>query len=433
LKRLKDRPRASQAALPRAPLDLADLRGVKHAQLEDAVLAAELPPACAVAVIRAYRLVVAWTRGPDAWTAPGQTAFLGWEQVAWQSSDDEMPVWAPLATIASELRDPATADAGWLALACTTLARWARELGACGTAALFAEAAAFACPADPRFACAAGDLHARQGRPREAERWLKRASKVAVWTRDWDSQTAALHMLGTLAREAGHYGDAENLLLAALRTAKRVALRRRLPAIWRDLLLLAGAAGNLKKAERYAREGLQASGPADPELPAIAHAMATIWIQHGHLVRALHVLHALLPHLATPAERLRGASWSARAAVGDEPAVHQAWDDTWLMAGSAAEGVLRTQDMLALALGAFELGLAGEVRKALDAVLARMANSGDEALAHQVQATLARPQRNEREALRHSARHPADVLAGDLAWALDDRANAPRCTGSLAA
>jgi hypothetical protein len=163
--------------------------------MEDGVLAAELPPACAVAVIRAYRLVVAWARSPDAWTAPGQTTLFGWEQRAWQSSDSEMPVWAPLATIASELANPATADAKWLALACTALSQWAQGLSASGTASLFADAAASACPADPWFAWAAGELHRQQGRRREAERWLKQASKVAVWTRDWDAQAATLHRL----------------------------------------------------------------------------------------------------------------------------------------------------------------------------------------------------------------------------------------------
>jgi hypothetical protein len=436
LKRLKDRPRASQAALPRAPLDLADRHGFRHAQPEDAVLAAELPPSCAVAVMRAYRLVVAWSRGPDAWTAPGQTALFGWEQVAWQSSDDEMPIWAPLATIASELRDPATADAGWLALACTTLSRWAREFGACGTAALFAEAAAFACPADPRFACAAGDLHARQGHPREAERWLKRASKVAVWVRDWDAQIAALSTLGTLAREARRLENAEKLLISALRIAKRVGLYRRMPAIWHDLLLLAVASKNLEKAERYAREGLHASGLADPELPAIAGGMADIWIQHGHFARAHRVLHALLPHLATPAERLSAAAWSARAAgaVGDEPAFRQAWNNAWLLAGSTGPGL---RDALALALGALELGFVGEAHEALDAALASTGDSDDEALARQVQAALERSQKKDRETLRSfpgiRARHPGDALACDLAQALNNRADATGYTGSLAA
>lgn len=435
---MRGRPRASPAALPRAPLDLPHSCGFRHAELEDAVLAAELPPSCAVAVIRAYRLVVAWARSPDAWTAPGQTTLFGWEHRAWQSSDSEMPVWAPLATIASELGNPAAADAKWLALACTVLSRWAQGLGAGGTAALFAEAAAFACPADPWFACAAGDLHGRQGRPREAERWLRRASKVAVWTRNWDAQATALGGLGTLAREAGRHGDAEKLLLSAVRVAKRAGLRQHLPAIWRDLFLLAGACGNLEEVERYAREGLNAGGPNDPGLPTLAGDMASIWIRHGSFARALRVLRALLPHLATPGERLRAAACSARAAgaIGDEQAFHQAWDDAWFLADSL--GVrLRTEDAFALALGALNLDLAGGASKALDAMLASTSDGGEEALAHQVQAALERPQKKERETLRHSVgirtRNPGDVLAYDLAQALEKRADALGCTGSRAA
>jgi tetratricopeptide (TPR) repeat protein len=435
---MKGRPRASQAALPRAPLDLPHSCGFRHAELEDAVLAAELPPPCSVAVIRAYRLVVAWARSPDAWTAPGQTTLFGWERRAWQSSDNEMPVWAPLATIASELGNPATADAQWLALACTALSRWAQGLGAGGTAALFAEAAAFACPADPWFACAAGDLHGRQGRPREAERWLRRASKVAVWTRNWDAQAAALGRLGTLAREAECHGDAEKLLLSALRVAKRAGLRQRLPAIWRDLFLLADASGNLEEAERCAREALNAGGPDNPGLPALAREMASIWVRHAYFARALRVLRALLRHLATPRDRLNAAACSARAAgaVGDEQAFRQAWDEAWFLAGSL--GVrLRTEDALALALGALDLDLASEASKALGAVVASAAGHSEEALAHQVQAALVRPQTKEREALRRSAgiraQHPGDVLADRLAQALEKRADAPGCTGSLAA
>jgi tetratricopeptide (TPR) repeat protein len=435
---MKGRPRASQAALPRAPLDLPHSCGYSHAELEDAVLAAELPPTCAVAVLRAYRLVVAWARSPDAWTAPGQTTLFGWEQRAWQSSDGDMRVWAPLATIASELGNPAAADARWLALACTALSRWAQGLGAGGTAALFAEAAAFACPAEPWFGYAAGDLHGRQGRPREAERWLKQASKVAVWTRDWDAQAAALCRLGTLAREAGRHRDAEKMLFSAQRISKRAGLRQRLPAIWRDLLLLAGAAEDVEKAERYCREALNTGGPADPGLPALARDMADIWIRHRHFARALRILRALLPHPDLPGERLRAAACRARAAgaVGDEQAFRQAWDDAWFLAGSAG-GSLRSEDALALTLGALDLDLAGEARKALDAVLAATADGDKEGLANQIQTGLERPQKKEREALRHSAgiraRHPGDLLAYDLAQALEKPGDDPAWTRSRAA
>jgi tetratricopeptide (TPR) repeat protein len=435
---MKGRPRSSQAALPRAPLDLPHSCGFRHAELEDAVLAAELPSACAVAVIRAYRLVVAWARSPNAWTAPGQTTLFGWEQRAWQSPDSEMPVWAPLAAIASELRNPAAADAKWLALACTALSRWAQGLGAGGTASPFAEAAASACPADPWFAWAAGELHRQQGRRREAERWLRQASKVAVWTRDWDAQAAALGRLGTLAREAGRHGDAKKLLLSAVRVAKRAGLRQRLPAIWRDLFLLAGASGNLEEVEHCAREALNAGGPDDPGLPALAREMAGIWIRHGSFARALRVLRALLPHLTTPGERLRAAARSAHAAgaVGDEQAFRQAWDEAWFLAGSPGMS-LRAEDALALAFGALDLDLAGEASKAVDAVLASTAGDSEEALAHQVQAALERPQTKVREALRRSAairaQHPGDVLANGLAQALEKRVDAPGCTGSMAA
>ena len=94
------------------------------------------------------------------------------------------------------------------------------------TAALsFAEAAAHAAPEHPRYAWLVGRLMRSHGDPRGGERWLRRALKLAVAQRDWETQARALTGLGNLCVETGRYPEAKELHARALRVSRRWRLR----------------------------------------------------------------------------------------------------------------------------------------------------------------------------------------------------------------
>jgi len=428
---MKSRQRVSKAPLPPANLELVGPSRAGMAGFQAAVLATELPPSCAVAVVRGYRLVTNWAAGPDGWPAPGQTTLLGWEDRVSRSPDHELLIWAPLATIASELRNPAAADRRWIALACTILSGWAAAIGARKTAALLAEAAALACPTDPQFAWAAGKALAGQNIPWCAEHWFSRASRIAIWNKDWDTHAAALGSLAQLARVDGRFQDAEKLLTTALRVAKRENLREREGKFCVDLLTLAAHSNDVRKAETHARSALQACAPADDALVDLARGIANLWYKHGRFASALQVYRALLPHVSEATERLQIASACARAAgaVSDEATFHVASRTAWTLLDAGIAETEHPTATFALATGAIDLALWDDARHALAAALHGATLAGDEVLVARIRSAQ-QPIGNNQTAsrtpdLRNATRSPDRSLAGEIARKLDRRVHIP--------
>jgi tetratricopeptide (TPR) repeat protein len=158
---------------------------IEGAELQESMLIAELPSDAALSVVRAYRLALAWPKGPQAMDRLTDAQGLAeWEEDALSRLDADLAVWAPIAVIAGELQDPGTADADRLAYACLAIAEWAISIGAGATAILFVEAAALVNPFNPRHAYLAGKVLCERGRMREAERWLRRAIRLAAGTHD---------------------------------------------------------------------------------------------------------------------------------------------------------------------------------------------------------------------------------------------------------
>jgi tetratricopeptide (TPR) repeat protein len=335
----------------------------------------ELPPSLALPVLRTYRLVLARAKGPEAAAALDHSAVGEWEEAALErGGGEDEALWARLALIAREFRQ---GDTERLALLCEVVIHEALATGARETALIFAEAAALLCPANAQYAYVAGRMHRERGQFREAKLWLRRSSLVAVWHRDWEAQATALNSLGNLERMTGRYARAEELLLAALRLAKRSRFRERLAKIYHDLLVVAVYSGDLGKGDRYARAALTAYGPGHAKLSSLAHDIAFLWSQHGYFEQALHVFQVLLQHFSEPGDRLRVLGYSARdaGALGDQETFERCWTEAWAILDDGAAEDLRADAALELGLGALNLTSWAEARRALD-VAAETATAG---------------------------------------------------------
>ncbi|HEU0015398.1 MAG TPA: tetratricopeptide repeat protein, partial [Longimicrobium sp.] len=406
--------RSSPAPLPSAPLEFAYPVSIPAPEAQGAVIVREVPGPEGLLVLRAARLVLAWSAGPEA-AAPLLSGAAQWEAELLMG-DMDRALWAPLVTLAGELAAPAVAEPAEIARACLALSEWALEAGAEGTALLFAEAAALAWPEHPRYAWVAGKLLRQRGRPREAELWLKRAARVAVWCRDWETQDLALNSLGNLYSYQGRFPEAQQYLDQALNLARRRHLREREAAVSHDLLALCIWRGDLGRAQVFAARAFELYGAGHPLLPRLAHDVAQLWNQQGKFALALPVLLALEAHMPTPVERLRVLACAARAAggCGDRAAFARTWADAWRIADAQPDEVesVISGTMLDLGLGAASAGAWDLARQALTRCLAAAIRGAEHGCAAQAEAALEMVERHERAETQAPLAHPG--AAGQL-------------------
>lgn len=435
--RMKDRRKLNRSALPPAPLEFASPLAVEGADVGGAVLLAELPKEYGLAVWRTHRLVLSLAKGAAEASSLSKKGLAEWEQyVLTQSGHWHVEVWSALAVIASTVRNPATADREWIAFACVALADWSLSQGARGAALCLAEAAALAAPANPRYAYVAGRMHRERGNYREAERWLDRSRRVAVWHSDGEAIAIALNSLGNLKQQTGRYREAEELLTSALRAAKRAGVRERFPFIYHDLLVVAVYTGDLAKAREYAREAFNGYPPGHPNIPRLAHDIAYLWTQHGQFRRALQVFQSLLPHFTHPEPRLHVLGYAARAAgaLGDSAVFDEYWAEAWDIIRTGVSDQLRAAAALELGLGALNLSRWDEAWHALDVAAESAAAGGDNETIVKASAAVDHLRRREiadrtpppRDARSNRA---DDDLASKLAAVLSDTPSAPDVSG----
>ncbi len=320
--------RASRAELPPAPLELAYPLGVPGGEAQGQVIVMELPPEHSLLVLRALRLVLAWSVDPSL-PAGSAAALDAWAEVAAAGLGDELA--SPLLVLSGALKEGAEADAETIARCCTRVAEWALSAGAEGTALLFAEAAALAWPTSARHAWMAGRMYRGRARHREAEAWLRRSARVAVWSNDYEAQNVALNSLGNLYAQQGSFPLAIRHLKQAQTLARRHSLREREAAVSHDLLAVSIWTGNHAQAEAYAARAFQLYGPRHPSLPRLAHDVAHLWNSQGRFALALPVLKALLAHFDAPGDRLRVLASTARAAGAqhEREVFEQSWTAAW--------------------------------------------------------------------------------------------------------
>jgi tetratricopeptide (TPR) repeat protein len=279
-------------------------------------LAGELPHEAAFALWQVLRCVALWTAEPEGVRREvfDRGYMERWERALLKGTLDPEARF-PLAVVVSEMA-AAPAGAGRLPWACVCVADWALGRGAHGAALAFAEAAARAAPQQPRYAWLAGRLLRRHGKPRDGERWLRRAHRLAVAQRDWETQARSLTSLGNLFVDIGRHGDARHYHSRALRIAQRFRLREQEAMAFHDLFAVAIQDGRRAEAERYARGALGAYRSNDHRIPQLAHDVAYFWMTQGHFALALSVFLALRPDFTGPDSGLKLLANTAHAAAG---------------------------------------------------------------------------------------------------------------------
>lgn len=306
--------RLSRDPLPRSPLDFAYPLTIRAPGVEGAAILVEVQPEYAATVLRALRLVLAWSRGPELAAAMLRPGPMDEWEAELHAARFRKGLWAPLVTIAAELRRPGRAQPDAVAEACFAVSEWALGVDAEGTALLFAEAAALAWPTNARHAWIVGRMLRNAGRLREGELWLRRSARLAVWSADAETQDLALNSLGNLYLQQGLFAEALEYLGRALALARRCRLKDREGAVSHDLFQVFVVTGNHSRAEELAVCAFDLYGPGHPNLPKLAHDVAYLWLEQKRFPLALPVLRALLPHLPRPHERLRVIASIARAA-----------------------------------------------------------------------------------------------------------------------
>ncbi|HEX6751783.1 MAG TPA: tetratricopeptide repeat protein [Longimicrobium sp.] len=278
-------------------------------------LLSELPHDAAFALWQVLRCVELWTAEPEgARREVFDRAYMErWER-SLLTGPLEPEARFPLAVVVSELA-AATAGGGRLPWACVCVADWALGRGARRAGLAFAEAAARTAPQQPRYAWLAGRLLRGHGNARDGERWLRRAHRLAVVQRDWETQARSLTSLGNVCLETGRYPEARGYHSRALRISRRFRLREQEAMALHDLFVIASVEGSRGEAERYARGALEAYGPFDRRIPALAHDLAYSWMEQGYFARALSLFSALRPYFSRPNEELRMVASAGRAAA----------------------------------------------------------------------------------------------------------------------
>lgn len=350
----------SRAPLPPNPVEFAYPLAVPDGTVLGAVILHEVPHTFALHVFQALRLTFAWAAGPDASGAEFDAADLsGWEADVLQTEGVDEALWAPVAVIAGELARPADVNPEGLAHACLAVADWALEAETHGTALLFAEAAAVVWPSNARLAWLCGKVYRERQDFGRAEMWLRRARRVAVWTGDVELQAQALNSLGNLKVRLGDLAGGRELLLSAVRLAKRHRLRERLAKVQHDLLLVCAYDGRFDEGEKHASQAFALYGPEHPNLINLAFDVTLLWNYQGQFARALPVLQALHTRFPDDDRRLRVIASTARAAgaVGDADSFQKAWTEGWTLIDQGSVDHLRAAAPLDMGLGALSLGL----------------------------------------------------------------------------
>jgi tetratricopeptide (TPR) repeat protein len=368
--------RRSDDLLPRAPLDFAYPLAVRGAGSEAAVILAELPPEHAFHVLRVLRLVLSWARDRTASAGKPADSLRAWvAQLRGARCSDALC--RSSMVIVRQLRS-GRADAVRIAAACFELSDWAFLAGAESTALLFAETGALAHPVDPRWSWKTGRTLRDYGRMRDAERWLRRAVRVAVWNGDMETLDLALNSLGNLHRQQGNMQEAVRYLTRALRVAKRPDRGRR-ASVTHDLFNVALLKGEWTRAEQLAASALDLYGPGHGNIPKLAHDVAQLWLRQGRFSLALPVLMALSPKMKRAPDRLRVLASVARAAgaCGDRRAYGGAWTHAWELVGDADPQlkVIVPAALVDVGLGAASLGEWGRAVEALTLAVVRAKES----------------------------------------------------------
>lgn len=364
---------------PRAPASLPDLYPLEVPRTEPSprTFFRELDNTEALFAGRAHALVWSWCRGkaePAPFDAAEARALLRELADASLPRDVDRALGRVARQLAKKRLDPMD-----LALACVEVGDCAVARGARQSALLWSETAAAVVPWNPRFAWLAGKLHRKWDNCRQAEYWLNRAERAAVRVNDRYTQTLALNSLGNLFRQTGNFIRAKDLLVRALKRARRSRLRNLEGEILHDLSLLSTFMGRFREAEAYGADAFNRYGPTHPNTAKLAHDLALMWADQGFFQRAMLVFTSLLPHFKSSDERMRVLAELVRCAgaLGQREAFDRYWAEAWETAHVPQTEPVLASTLVAMGKGAASLAEWDRAADALRWAMTRAEQSGE--------------------------------------------------------
>lgn len=349
---MRARRRSTGSDLPHAPLLMLHPLAVPGAQVPGREIVREIRTPVGALLYALHWAALSWSYSG---TPAPQLAEVERDALARMGEGE---CWAAIAVLAGQLAGSEPAEPGEMAHACHCIADWALAREARDTAIAFMILAALVFPRHPRYAWAAGRMLRTHGRMREAEAWLHRAERVAVWNRDAQTRALALNSLGVLAHVTGNNAKAVRRLCKALELATTHDLDVIEGEVLHDLVVVETDRKQFAIAEEYAARALAKYLPSHPRIPALAHDTAYLWMEQGFFERALPVLKAVVPSLEAAREQFQTCAAMARAAGGakDEVTFRWAWRAAFEHAGQVPDGQLRAGAFLDLGRGASSLG-----------------------------------------------------------------------------
>jgi tetratricopeptide (TPR) repeat protein len=358
-------------------LELSDPLTLPDGAVPGAEVLTELPGELAVLCFDLLRIVHAFAvdGGDGGWYDPA--LLSSWEE-ALLVGDLEGGLRAPVCVALRQLVDPAATDVGVLSKACLLISEWALERKAELTSLAFTRAAALVWPSNPRLAYLAGRRYGSALLYRDADLWLRRAARIALWYEDAETYAHALTSLGMLHYRQGGYPKARAFLDRAAKIARRNSLRTLEGEIHHDRFTVAFVSGEQAGVEQYARNAFERYLPSHHRLPALAYDVAYYWLTIGRVAPAFDVFTRLEPLFPEPRHKFQVLSAAARAAgaLRDRAAFQRLWGEASVVALSLAADDTLPAALTDLAYGAAHLGDWAHAESALGRALDLATASG---------------------------------------------------------
>jgi tetratricopeptide (TPR) repeat protein len=226
------------------------------------------------------------------------------------------PALAPALRAFMQLRtNPAGFPAGELGAACYSVWGWAEGESLLGTAAHYAEAAAYLVADNPAYANDAGWACRRCTLYERAGVWYQRAFRLAVRSKNRHEAIRALLGRGTVYKDLGRSQDAREFYDRASRRAVNTGRRRQAAVARHYIFALEAEHGTFDDGLDAVRETLNLYPIYDRRVPYLAHDYAFLLIRHRYFGAALGLLEKLAPAISKPEERVLVQSAIARTAA----------------------------------------------------------------------------------------------------------------------
>jgi tetratricopeptide (TPR) repeat protein len=228
------------------------------------------------------------------------------------------PVLAPALRAFLHLRrDPGNVLASDLGAACYSVWGWAEGESLLGTAAHYAEIAAYLVPENPAYANDAGWACRRIAQHERAGAWYQRGFRLAVRARSRHETIRALLGRGAVYKDLGEHEEARDYYDRASRRAARTGRRRQAAVARHYIFALEAEEGTFRAGLDEVRETLNLYPIYDRRVPYLAHDYTFLLIRNRYFTPALLLLEKLAPAITKPEERLlvqSSVAWAAAAA-----------------------------------------------------------------------------------------------------------------------